>query len=339
MAQNPLEVVEVFKNKSMTPGSPLTVDTNFPMDGLWHRMDLTFRLALTQTTGSGIFVNALPKFFKSISLSSGNTNFIRNVSSYPLYRLATFQNGGIAPQKTSENTTTATTYSMHLPILFADPLADFPNDTAIDARRHKTENFKLEILPGTIANWLNTVGDGAVVLSADCTIAVEKGNLPPIGDVKNGMPAAYREISQPGPIDPSSTPLMNFERNRDYFLRRVFVQAANGATLGTPWSNAYGTGTGTNTTLTDLYIESQVRRHMSQRPEQNIRWDNASVYGLSTPLTGEYLFDFIEKGSNRASFPTDPEVFTQLLLGWTNNTLSTSQISVCIDGMRKYPTA
>lgn len=328
MSRSFTEQVEIFKAKSVTPGSPLNIDTGFPFGGLIRRLDLHLHLALTQTTASGVVVEGLQRFIKNIVFRGGNDHFVKNCCGRALYNLA--QNLlGTAPALTTLATTTATTYSIHIPILFSDEEMDWPNDTAIDARRYVGTGFKFEMLPGTVADLFTTVGDSAVVVTADLFAEVEQGNIAPIG--APGMPKFYRSYYQPAPIDPSSSTVFELEKNDKLYYRRLMVQASNSATAGLPFS-----GTIANTTLASLTFKSNIRTHVQAVPEQNLRFENKNFYKRETVDTGRYVIDFLKGRSNKEMLPSAPSIMTSLQLLIENRTLSTSQVSLICDTCMLY---
>lgn len=318
------EKLHIFKAKTVTPGSPLTVDTNFPFGGLIRRLDLHLHLTLTQTTASTAVADALQGFIRNLVFRAGNSHFVKNCSGRALWYYAQLMSGtslGI----TTWATTTATTYSLHLPIMFADDRMDWPNDTAIDARRHADTGFVFEMTPRTLdTTMLGTVGDATISVTADLTADIEMGQLAPVGSI--GMPKGYRQYTQPAPIDPSSVTYFELEKNEKMFYRRAYIQASNSATAGAPFS-----GTPANTTLTSLSLVSNVRTHIDRVLEQNLRFENKLEYGLETALTGRYLLDFMKGKSNMEAISADPKVLSMLQLQVETNTLSTSQVSALFD--------
>lgn len=326
--RNFTEQLMIYKNKSVTPGSPLQADTGFPFGGLIRRLDVHLHLALTQTTASGVIAEGLQRFVKNIVFRGGNDHFVKNVCGRALYNIA--QNLlGTAPGATTLATTTATTYSIHIPILFADNRMDFPNDTAIDARRYVGSGFYFELLPGTVADLFTTVGDASIVVTSDLYAEVEQGALAPIG--APGMPKMYRSYVQPAPIDPSTTTYFELEKNEKLFYRRLLVQASNSATPGSAF-----TGTLSNTTLASLTLKSNIRTHVDAIPEQNLRFENKSLYSRESVDTGRYMIDLCRGRSNFEMLPADPKVITSLQLQVENGTLSSSQVSAVFDTAMLY---
>jgi hypothetical protein len=328
MARNFTEQVMIFKAKTVTPGSPLIQDTGFPFGGLIRRLDLHLHLTMTQTSASGVVVEGLQRFIKNVVFRGGNDHFVKNVCGRALHAFA--QNLlGTEPGKTTLATTTATTYSIHLPILFADMLQDYPNDTAIDARRYVGTGLHFELLPGTVADLFTTVGDSAITVTADLYAEVEQGALAPIG--APGMPKMYRSYVQPAPIDPASITNFELEKNEKLFYRRLLLQASNSATAGAPFS-----GTIANTTLASVTFESNIRTHVDAVPEENLRFENKSLYCRETVDTGRYMIDLLKGRSNFEMLPADPTVITSLQLQVENKTLSTSQVSAAFDTAMLY---
>lgn len=322
------ETLQIAKGVAVTPGSPLVLETGFPMGGLLDRLDFHLHIALTQTTASNATTEGLLLFCKNFVFRGGNDHFVKNVCGRALYYNGLLVNG-TPPGTDTWATTTATTYDLHIPIPFGDNRMDWPSDTRIDTRRYSSTGFHFEFLPGTLTDLFGTVGDAAITVTADLSGVYENGFLNPVGGP--GMPKGYREYSQPAPQNPAIITSIDIERNKKYFLRRLLVQAANSATSGAAFS-----GTPANTTLSDLSFETNIRTHFSPRPEQNIRWENKLEYGLETALTGYYMLDFLMGKSNLEMLPTDPENLSQLVLKWTLATASTSQVSTMIDGFRLY---
>jgi len=322
------EVLQIAKGVTVTPGSPLVIDRGFPMGGILHQLNLHLHITLTQTTASSATADGMLLFVKNLLFRGGNDHFVKNICGRGLYYLCNLINRA-APVRDTWATTTATTYDLFLPIPFADMRMKFPVDTAIDTRRYNNSGFHFELLPGTVADMLGTVGDASLAVTMDLFGIYENGKLPEVGGA--GMPKGYREYSQPAPQIASSISDIDMERNPKYFLRRILAHTGTTPTAGTPF-----TGANANTVITDLSFNSNIRTHVDKRPEQNIRWENANEYELASALTGYYLIDFVRNKSNLEMLPTDPANLSTLKLAWTYAAGTTPQISTLIDGFRLY---
>lgn len=323
------ERYQIFKAKTVTPGSPLIVDTGFPFGGLIRWFDLHLHVTLTQTTASGAIADGLLRIIKNVVLRGGNDHFIKNCCGLFLGNFAQ-KMAGTALGSTTMATTTATTYSLCLPIYFADQRMDYPMDTAIDARRYIGTGLHFELLLGTVADLLTTPGDASIVVTADLYAHVEMGTqLPAVG--AQGLPRGYRQYMQPAPFNPASGTTLELEKNERLFYRRLLVGAHNSATAGTPFS-----GTAANTTLASLTLKSNIRTHIDAVPEEDIRFSNKSEYQQEAVSTGIYLLDLLEGKSNFEMLPSDPKAITSLILQVENGTLSTSQVSVGVDTFVPY---
>jgi hypothetical protein len=322
------EVLQIAKGVTVTSNSPLVIDRGFPMGGILHQLNLHLHITLTQTSASGAITDGMLLFCKNILFRAGNDHFVKNLCGRGLYYYNNFIKRA-APVRDTWATTTATTYNLFLPIPFSDRSVDYPVDTAIDTRRYSSTGFHFEFLPGSVSDMLSTVGDASIAVTADLFGIYENGNLPPIGGP--GMPKGFREFSQPGPQIASTISDIDIEKNPKYFLRRILGHTATSPVAGSPFS-----GTSANSVVTDISFFSNIRTHVDKRPEQNIRWENASEFELSSPLTGYYLIDFIRNKSNLEMLPTDPANLSTLKYAWTYAAGSSPQISLLVDGYRLY---
>jgi hypothetical protein len=321
------ELIRIFSGRTVSSSQPFIVDTGFPFGGLIRKLNLVLHFTVDINSDTGLSQEGLKAFVRNILFRGGNDHFVKNVCGKALFEYAQDVTG------TSPGVDTVSdadgTYSLSIPLLFADDRMLKPNDTAIDARRYASTGFHFEITAGSISDLVSSHTDGTVAVTADLYAEMEQGLTEPIGGP--GMPKGYRSYEQPAPIDPSATTIFELEKNVQKFYRRFLLQAANSATAGLPFS-----GTPANTTLANLTFQSNIRTHMNAMPEWNLRQKNKEDYQRETVATGRYIIDLVRGGSNFEMLNADPKLLTTLQIQVGNGTLSTSQVSAMLDAYYLY---
>lgn len=308
----------IVTGHSLNVGSPNKIRDPFPLGEGWYRLLLHFTITLANTTGTTPITDGLLKFIKNIQLKCDFDDLIVNACAKALYlRSLRLWNQGPFYDAASA---TAGVYHVFIPIDFANRRMRRPEDTILNTARYRS--VELSITLGTVADILSVVGDSAVTVTLNAT--VEKSQFPV--DTTN-MPIMLPYIVEMPPVNPTNQQYIDIERSPDLAILELIAMSQNSATAGESF-----TGAGANTVITSLAIEDNKLSPFRSIPFLDLHYDNRQKLQLATDIAGLMVFNFCEDDSIASAYPTGDK--SLLRFKWTNDTLSTSQISMLMDGVK-----
>ena len=314
------ELIPWKQGQSLIAGQVNTFSDGFPLGSEGIRA-LHGRLTINLTSsGDSAPVTEGPLLLvKGISLRSDRGDyFCNNVPLRALYKLNTLENGTPALYTTWAASTAA--YYTMFTIPFSQKIGrqEWSDDTIFDSSRYRQMTFDFNL--GSLSDIL-TVGSGEATYSLDLWVERQAGVLPAAM-----KPVMHRELFCQAPVNPASLPEINIEKASDLIIKQMLVQTANSASAGVLFS-----GTPADTTLATVSVDTSNGYYVNGLNWGILNAMNKYERGLETALVGYGLLDFTKGGSNYESVRSLKDRFR---LTWTNGTLSTSQVSVLLDGMR-----
>src|SRR5882724_5326172 len=132
------ELIEVFRSRALTIGGPTTFQgQDFPYGEAWLRMILRINVALVVGTGTTALAEALMRVVRAIQFQTDRSEIICNgAPGRLLYKIGVSKAG--TPPDLDTFAAASATYSIMMPIWFADPLMLKPEDTILDTRRYNS---------------------------------------------------------------------------------------------------------------------------------------------------------------------------------------------------------
>lgn len=316
------ELINVVRGKSLTANGLNTVEVEFPIAGYYRAIHLIYKIALDVGTGDAPITDGEQHILKNVNMyTSNNDSLVKSVPGRGLFLLCASDIGKLPNH--DNIAATDGTYEVHYPIYMSNPNGIKPDDTALKTDRYSS--IKLELTNGGVADLLGTVGDAAITLTVDVIVERFIDDQGSAGIIGN----AIREFSNISPVNPANQQFFDIERAKNFSLSRAVVQSANSATAGTAYS-----GTPANTVLSviDLEIGGQVNKsvysNIAFTSLQKISFD----WIQTVPETGVVYIDTARGGSLIENLYTGESSLFKIK--WTNGTLSTSQISASIIGIR-----
>ncbi len=313
------ELVNIFTAKPLNVGALNPINEGFPLGEAYLRLILRLNIVLTNSTGTTPISEGELNLLKALTFKTSMGELLYNaVPGRPLYRLDEIKSG--TPATKDNISASAGTFRVQYSIWFIDPLLVRPQDFLLNSIRYN--RFQLDILLGTIADLLGTPGDGAITVNADLYAERIRGILP-----QKVGPVEYSEISIPAPVNPASQVYADIERANDLAVKRILIYAQNSATLGAPFS-----GTPADTIIDKIGFDTDRGELFNKVLWRMLNTQNKQDYRLTTPQTGIILLDFTRDGSKMSSVSGGG--FSRFRVFWDNGTLSTSQISLAVEGFR-----
>lgn len=313
-------LVEVFRGAVLRLSNPNIFSKEIPLEGYLAKAILRLNFVLTNTTGTGAKPEGELQIVKKVSFTTnkGDTPF-DGAPGRLLYRVDEKKNG--TPSVKDAASVTAGTFRVDLVLNFIDPLSANPYETILNLRNF--ESAGLELIMGSISDWLTTPGDAALTVTADCYFEVV--DELPAGVVE---PRVYQVVGVQPPVDPSGQTYIPLETSDDLLYKRLYLFTTNGATAGVTH-----TGTANGSVISELNFETTKGFIVKPMVADILNRRNKQDYRLETRVTGEYIIDMIKDGNIRRALPSG-FYKSKLRINWTNDTLSTSQVSLGYEGVR-----
>jgi hypothetical protein len=297
-----LEIISHFRTQPLNANGPTVLGRDFPLGEGWYQMMLRFNLVVVIGTGAGPVAEGELLVIKNVILRTSAGEVVCQLPGRALYKIATVKSGTV-PRKDAIAAASAT-YSVDLPVWFADDALQIPEDTMLDTSRYNS--LQLEIQMGTIADLFTAPGTATVTFNLDMEIERTKGLLP-----KEAQPIFHIQYAAAPPIDAFSQTFIDLERSPDMAYKRLYAHASASGTPG-------GIFTGANADDVQA-LESIVDQSgdiIRERFHEMIQNQNKRVYKLETVIAGVTVFDFVRDGSiNSALYPGDR---SRLQYKWTN---------------------
>jgi len=313
------ELVNVFTGKPLNNGALNSLNEGFPLGEAWLRLILRLNIVLTNTTGTDAISEGELNLLKALTLKTSMGEIIYNaVPGRPLYRIDEYKTG--TPGVKDAISATAGTFRVQYNLWLIDPLLVRPEDFLLNTIRYN--RIQLDLLIGTVADLLTTVGDSVITVTADLYAERIRGVLDP-----KVSPVEYSEIYVPSPVNPASQTYCDIERSQDLAIKRMIIFAQNSATLGSPF-----TGTPADTIIDKIGFDTDRGELLNKVFWRMLNSQCKLDYRLASSQTGIVVIDFCRDGSKMSSVSGGG--FARFRIFWDNATLSTSQISVAVEGFR-----
>jgi hypothetical protein len=304
---------EIFRSKSLTNSATTSFSSEIPIGEGWYRLQLCFNLGITAGSESGAITEGELSYIKGIRIiTDRGETIINNVPARALWYINALKTGSLGV-KDAIATGTATK-RVYIDLWFADPLGLKMQDTLLNTGRYRS--IQLDVQLGSIADLFTTVGTAVVATTLDLVVERVKGIYPP--ELNKGIFNQYNLLT---PIDPSVQTYVDIERASNRSYKRLYVFTTNSATAGLPCSGAL-----TANTLLDFTLESDQKIYWKNILARLLSADNKQSYQQEAARTGVFLIDLANDGSLASSLYSGN--FSRLKLNWTNDTLSTSQVTV-----------
>lgn len=313
------EIVEIFRGKALTLGAVNSFSSEFPLGEGWERIILRLNNTFTNTTGTTPLAEGELRIVKAVRFRTDRNEIPFNgVPGRALYREDQFKSGTSAVKDAIA--VAAGTYRMDLPLWFIDPLAKRPEDTILDTARYRS--VQLDIQMGTVADLLGVVGDSAASYTLDCYVVRQRGRLP-----EKGRPIVLLERGIVQPTNPANQTYFDLERASDLAYKRLMLFTTNSASAGVSH-----TGNAASNVISELTLETDRSFPFKAVLADIINRRNKQDYGLEAVVTGQYILDLINGGSNMSALYSGEH--SRLRASWVNDTLSTSQVSCMYEAIR-----
>lgn len=315
------EIVPVFIGRAMNKGQQNSYSDGFPLGEGIRRLICRAIFNLTIGTGTGAVAEGELLLIKALNFRSNRGDkFFNMIPGRGLWRIDQVKSGTLN-YKDAVAASTAI-YTVQWNMWFSDPLLD-PEDrdrTILDTSRYDSVAF--DITFGTEADILTTPGTAALAITMDMYAERYRGVLP-----AERRPKDMIEYTLPNSINPTAATEMNFEKGADLAIKRAYLTAFNSATLGTPF-----TGTPSNATLQDISVDTNDGKFWDTINFPVVNNMNKAEYMMEANQTGQAIIDFNKDGKLGSAVHAGGK--SRFKIMWTNGTLSTSQISAVVEGIR-----
>ena len=317
------EYVNLITGQAVSVNGKSVFSDPMPVGEAWYRMQLRINIIFVVGTGTTPITEGELNFIKNIFIKTDRGEIVVNLPGRALYKIASFKSGIVAPRKDAIAAASAT-YSVNLPIWFADHirLMDRPEDTILDTKRYSS--LTVEVVLGTVADLLTTVGTSSVTATLDLEVVRTKGLLP-----KKGEPVAIIAYDFRNPVDAATVQQVLLERAQDLALKRLYIHSSTGGTGSVPFS-----GVNSDAIQNIVQVKDQSGFIMKDRVHRMIQESNQVDYQLESIVTGMETLDFVQEGSLQAALSTAGKSLLQYQ--WTNQggVAANSIVTVAQEGIR-----
>ncbi len=317
------ELVNIFTGRVMTVGGISSINEGFPLGEAFTKLILRLNIDVVIGTGVGPISEGELNLLKAVTLKTSMGEVLYNaVPGRALWRLDEIKSG----QAGVKDSIAAATgiYRSQYALWFIDPLLIRPQDFLLNTMRYN--RLQLDIILGTLADLFTTVGTATMSVTADLYAERIRGILNP-----NIAPVEYTEVSIPSPVNPASQQFTDIERSNDLAIKRISVFSHNAAVSGTPFS-----GTPADTTIAAIGFDSDRGELFNKVFWRMLNTQNKQDFKLPSPQVGITHIDFCKDGSKMSAVSGGG--FSRFRVFWDNGVLSTSQISIVVEGFRPLKT-
>lgn len=299
------EYVNIVSGQSLQVGGKTVISDPLPVGEGWYRAHLRVNIIFVVGTGTTPITNGELNFIKNVLMKTDRGEIIVNLPGRALYTIGCFK-AGVAVLRKDAIAAASATYSVNLPIYFADHYRaiDRPEDTILNTQRHSS--MTIEITLGTVADLLTTVGSSSVTATVDIEVVRTKGLLP-----EKGGPIGVISYDFRNPVDASSLQFVLLERAKDLVYKKLYVHSCTGGTAGVP-----AAGVDSDAVQNQVSIKDQSGFIIKDRIHRMIQESNQADYSLESIRTGYEVHDFVQEGSIQAALLTDGKSLLQYQ--WTN---------------------
>jgi hypothetical protein len=301
----------VFVGKSLSDSGVYNITDGFPIGPSYRRLLLDIHYSVTHSNGSGAVADGDLKYLRALSFYDDRGNiYVNNLQGVPIYRRNQIQSG-TAGRRTAMAATTAV-YSTLFCIDFSDNLLGAYDATIVDTQDVKQLTLSLSL--GVNTDMIGTIGSDTIAVTADCYVDCTKTPIRP------GSVQFIQQLSGLSPVDPAALQYIDIPKVQNEYLKRLMVLTANSAGSypfsGTPAAN----------TIAKMTFQSDQELEYNQILVSLLNAVNKLDYKAETALTGWHIFDFLKGGALDEALETWK--YSTLQLNWTNDTVSSSQVSV-----------
>lgn len=293
----------VIRGAVLNLGNPTVFQKELPMSDGWYKLYLRINIAFTVGTGTTPLSEGELRFIKKVLLKTDRGEVLCDLPGRAIYKFATYINGS-APRKDAIAVSDGT-YRVTLPIIFADPYMNRPEDTILDTKRYNS--CTLEVTLGTVADLLGVVGTSSATATCDVDILHSLGPLPKDAEPHYHVSYAYRQ-----PVDANSTTEIDMDRAADLAIMRVLTHESANGTAGVPFSGDNADNVKGIVKIIDQ-DGATIVKDVIHEMVQEVNKDDAT---LETIMAGIEVFDFVRDRSITAALSTGNK--STLKYQWTN---------------------
>jgi len=317
------EYVNIVTGEPLTVNGKKVLSDPLPVGEGWYRMHIRINEIFVVGSGTTPITNGELNFIKNVLFKTDRGEIICNLPGRALFRMASFK-AGVAALRKDAIAAASATYSVNLPIYFADHyrVMDRPEDTILNTRRYSS--MTLEVSLGTVADLLTTVGTSSVTATVDIEVVRTKGLLP-----EKGGPIGVIAYDFRNPVDANTLQFILLERAQDLAYKRLYVHSCTSGTAGVPFA-----GTDSDAIQNIVSIKDQSGFLIKDRIHRMIQESNQCDYEFESIQTGVECHDFVQEGSIQAALVTAGKSLLQYQ--WTNQggVGASSIITVVTEGVR-----
>ena len=311
----------VVRAKALSLNGPTQISAEFPLGPGYYRMDIRLNVALTIGTGAGVVAEGILNFLRQINLQTSLGEVVcRNVPARALFKLA-IQKSRTVPRY-NEIVAANGTYRINIPIFFADPTLQRPEDLVLNTSRYTS--IVLDLVTGPLTDLLTAPGTASVVLTADVDVWRSKGRWPTDAPLV-GVPF-YGVMPV---VDAAAQTYIDLERGPDLRYRRLLLQTVTGGTAGSPF-----VGANSDAIIDVLNLRDSDDNYVKDNIWAALQDDNKIAYASEAVPAGFAFVDFIRDGSVLSSLYSGDK--SMLKLEWTNQSApaALSNVSCLVEGYR-----
>lgn len=286
------------------------------------RFNLRLNFAVTIGNGAGAISEGLLKAVKGITLKAGTFYPLNGVTGRALYKWAAYLAG--SPPRMDTLAAATATYSVDLPILFADPRLDDPTDTVLDSSMFNSMELQIEL--GSVDDLFTAPGTATVAVTVDLESIESDGPLPAIA-----KPIAIINLEHVLPVDANSATEIDLPREANLAISALVTHENSSGSAGVSFG-----GTTADDVKETAGVYDQDGHIAEYRYHEMIQNENKNDAGLESVLAGIEVFDFVKDGSLFSSVYTGNK--SSLKYKWTNKTVAANDyVSALVVGWKALP--
>lgn len=316
----------IAENKAMTVGGRTQFSDEFPKGPGIYEMWLRVKIAVVIGTGAGPISEGELNFIKSLYFKTDMGEvLLDNVPGRGMYKVALTK--GKTPPRKDAIAAASATYTVEIPIYFADPLTIRPEDLILDSSRYDSMTFDVTL--GTVSDLFTAPGTATVTATADLMVRRSKGRW----NSAEASPVGYVVYSNRNPVDAATVTEIKMELGNDLSYKRAFIHASTGGVAGQPWYGANSDAIIGAMTLKDSTGDWVRKVHFLQMQDVN-----KQEYGLETVPSGLVVLDFIPDRSNKSAIYSGNA--GELIFDWDNQSApaADSIVTLLTEGYRALRT-
>lgn len=294
----------IAENKAMNIGGRTQFNEAFSMGPGLYELWLRVKIAVVIGTGAGPISEGELNFIKNMYFKTDLGEVcIDNVPGRAMYKIG-LTKAKTAPRKDSIAAATAT-YTVDIPVYFADPNTVRPEDLILDTSRYKSVTFDVTL--GTIADLFTAPGTATVTATADLMVRRSKGRW----NSEEASPVGHVCYSLRNPVDAATVTEIKLETASDLSYKRAYIHASTSGVAGQPWYGANSDAIIGSMTLRDGQGDWVHKVHYLQMQDVN-----KADYNIETVPAGVVVLDFIPDHSNKSAIYSGDK--NEIVFDWDN---------------------